>query len=267
MDDSTKSKAIKEDFNGNFFMLLGEKPWQQLPFAIPELLAMSKYDDTPVDFVRFARNIIIHAGQHWKHHLKHYGRVLSSTDVLNEILKYVPHFIIFINWHAKLHMPELPFTQAFPESCAKAYGQQIEMARKEISNPKALYAQLCQGSRDSEEAVTKPNTQKMLEDAFKRSQQEIAKILRKTDPEFKGMKEDLKSLENKKKRLEKSVQVKTNLGKSQTDIDRAKTELASVERQLELLLEFKWMIDYRDAVKDFGKSRARKLLNNQTKIA
>ena len=132
------------------------------------------------------------------------------------------------------------------------------MVRKEITDPKALYAQLCQASKDSNEAVNNPSPQEMLEDAFKRSQQEFAKILRKTDPEFKGLKEDLKSLENKKKRLEKSVQVKTKLGKSQADIDKFKTELASVERQLELLSEFKWMIDYRETVKDFGKSKARK---------
>ena len=65
-------------------------------------------------------------------------------------------------------------------------------------------------------------------------------------------------MEKKKKRLETSIQAKTKHGKSQADIDQAKTELASVERQMELLLEFKWMIDYRETVKDFGKSKARK---------
>ena len=273
LDDSPESQAIKAAVNESFFMVfkkLGKgkmEKWKKFPFVIDSILSRSKYNDTLIAFLRFCRNLVVHAGQHKDALEKHFGTTLSSEELLNEILKpdACPRLLIHLYWVAKCHLahlPQLKFLENFSSKSCNAYVQLMEVERKAIGEPalSELYATLCQ---TPESPVTAVDENAIVEDAFCQFHKQIVQVLNKTESDFKPYKEDAKKRENDQSRLEKKIANLTKNGRPQAEIDATKTQLDALKTAMEAELPCRWMLDFRDDLRKSEKYRESKSRNDR----
>ena len=137
MGKSPRGKKIKEEFNKTFFMVLDCK-WKDLPFVAPELLKNSKYSNSLSCYLRFVRNLLAHAGQNQATLKRHFRKRVTAEELLDKVQHSNPRTLVHGHWFAKEFFPDLPIARKFPQQCAKAYSEMMEMVRSRIGDDEAM---------------------------------------------------------------------------------------------------------------------------------
>ena len=259
LGDTEEAKSIKEKVNESFFMLFKGK-WQdqEWTFVIPEVMKASKYSNSLDSFLRYCRNLMAHAGQHKATLEKYFCRPCSDEELLEMILERVPRMVVHFYWFAKRHLPNSAFTKNFPEACAKAYEDLMEIERKKISDMKKLREEVCPELDKVPTATTEDakaaheDHEAVVEAFFQTSHKEIQAIIKRTEVDCKSLKQDVKKWENDKRRLEKTI---ANANFLQKDKKRKAIEELDVVKNK---LNAKWYLDYRDHMQDADKYRESK---------
>ena len=241
LDDSPTSKKKKEAFNESFFMVF-EKKWQEFPCILPEILKNSKYGNQLEDLLRYLRNFIVHAGQHTKALVKHFGRELSAEDILNLLQKDFPTVPLHFVWFAKRHFPELAFTEFYPEQCALAYDEYVAMKRETMS-PSSLYSRIC---ADTATPLPDSEATNLAAKAFKEYHQELLQATRKTDVDFKALRSGVKAAKEKRKVLLRKRAKMVEHGRPDIDVAKVEAELAAADEKF----SSQWMLEFRDAIRE-----------------
>ena len=248
LGDSEKGKTIRKELNDSFFMLLQGK-WKELPFVFPEILKGSKYSDGVDAYLRYCRNLIFHAGQYEELLQQKYGRLPSSNELLQMILKHTPGFVINFYWISARHF-ELKFTENFPPQCVKAYEEQIKAHKQKIhGNLEGLRRTVGIESLDSanpSDNSTVNEYNAIVDEFFSGSHKQIQRIIEKTESNFKSLKADLKKWDREKARLQETVAQLTKNHKPPSEVEVKCKELAQVEK----MLEARWIIEYRDCIRN-----------------
>ena len=236
-------RIIKDALNESFFMLFRCK-WQSLPFVVPDVLRRSKYSDSVIDFFRFCRNLLVHAGQLKDLLEKHFGKSVSDLDLLEMILECVPRILVHAFWFAKSYIQHLKFAAEFPSQCVKAYEELMHHVRAEIGDQfEELQSAIC---GEAKRPTAGADQDEIMLELFQQSHHEIIQIVKKTDPEFKAYKSSLKSLEHEKHRLEETLSKLKLHERPADDVDLAQEKLDTVTQKLEGM----WLLRAREILRD-----------------
>ena len=259
LDSSPESQISRKALINSFFMVFDEIEWKKLPYVVDSILNRSKYDNTMLSLLRYCRNLVTHAGQHKEALQKHFGTQLSAEELLRKIIEGSPRMLIHIYWFAKRHLshlPQLKFLSHFPTKCADAYEQLMEGKRKKIgvAGLGRMFLRLCR----MPEGVVAVDENAIMEDSFNHCLKQIIPILDRSESDFKAYKEKVKKWERDKSRLEKKVANLRKNDRPRAETDAAETELESLKKDMEKQLQYKWMLDFRDDMRNPEKYQASK---------
>ena len=246
LGDSAEDKAIKDALNWTFFMVFLFR-WMELPFVFPTMLRRSKYSNNLTCFLRLCRNLLIHMGEYEEELKALFGKSPTQEELLEKMLESVPRLLIHFYWSTKKHFPHLPCVKDFPEQCVKAYEEYMEREKAKIPNLEALYVIVC----PPEDATAAVDEISIMQATFKSDHKKILQIINRSDSDFKRFREEMKKLEQAKRRLEKKVENLKKNERPQAEIDSAEEELKPFEE----LLQHKWMLESRDRMKHPEKHR------------
>ena len=206
---------------------------------VPAIL-LKNYPDTLEAFLRYCRNLLVHAEQNVDSIEAFFGKRLSDEELLNEILKEVPKILVHLLWFGKRNFPELSFAANFPTNCAKAYEETMRLEANEIGGAmEELFDAACS---DPKSTSVKDEDEEATE-LFKESHKKIKKVLQDTAADFKPLKERMQKLDRERVKLERRIEglkisAEKSPERSEEDIDSLKTELAEVKKKLEM----KWKV-------------------------
>ena len=247
LDDSDESNAIKDALNETFFMVF-QTEWKKLPFVIPEILQCSKYSNNLISYFRYCRNMIVHAEQHKDVLRKHLRIHPTPANLWRETLKSTPTSSVHLHWLGKVHLKGLSITEAFPELCCKAYEEQMKLKKKELE---AVWEsiQSCVKDKHNDDAHYVDKDAEMIE-AFDVTHKQMVQLLDKTEVKFRAYKEKMKKMEKELQRAKSKV---TNLKRNKrptADIREAENQLQDLQRKVDADMNFKWMLDVRNVIRN-----------------
>ena len=220
-EDKTKLDGIEL----SFFMVLVQI-WQTFTFINKRILKATVYSNSFGSFIRYSRNLLMHAQQNQMPLRTQFGDDVTSDKLLDIIEKEVPGMKLHIQWIAKKFFPHLSFTKDFPEPCLRAYEDLMEKKRKEIGAGMAeLHASICPKPVEKVGAV-KERTVAVLETI----NNNMIKSVQMVNPSFKLLNESTKKLEKKRNGLQKKIE---NLKDRASPVDKAEADLAEIDLQLE----------------------------------
>ena len=286
----TSVEALKtmEQLNKTFYMVF-VKRWKELPFVVPDLLKKSKYSNSLACFLRYKRNLIVHAGQNQSALQKHFQKQVSSEDLFDIVTDHEPSAMIHIYWATKQFFPHLPCVQNFPTECVKAHADRMkhERQRLKIDEDDALevfYQQVCPEDETPIHPLSAttsppipPQYQKVMKQQWKKlvralssrseiptptsipkgHQATIEKFLKGFHERIKEMmretEPDFKSLKADVKKWEtKKTHIQHGIQKM-TERKRPSSEICKKKAELadiEEKLEAKWILKYREDMID-----------------
>ena len=237
---SEQAKAILKELNGTFFMVFKIK-WKDHSYVIPTILKRSKYGASFVAWLRYVRNLIVHNGQYQELLMEIYEKSMTDVGLLNEVLKEAPRALIHCIWIAKTYFPDVVSNVALPAPCAKAYEDLIQVERDKIGDVAAmerLQREVCPEMED-ECSIHTPSvgpTEVFL--------QQIAEVVKKSEPSFKPLKTEMEKLERKQVNLQEAIKRMKESRRPHEDIAKKQEELESVSEQL----KDKWILNFRTAI-------------------
>ena len=244
MGKSAEAQSIEAEIDKTFFVIFTSK-WKELPFVVPQLLRNSKYSNSLVSLIRYERNLVAHAGQNKEVLHKHFGREVSSEELLDLIESHNPCTIIHTYWAAKRYF-NLSSLEHFPPECMEAHQDLMKHLRERLkiqddTELEKLQKEACPEVEDAKgtSAITpacttaaKPTILEGHDATIEKFVSQMQETINNTEPEFKTLKADVNKWKAKKENLEKAIQMMRENKRPETDINKKVAELEDVKEKL-----------------------------------